>query len=300
MEDVTDAAFRFIIARHGKPDVMFTEFTSADGLVSEGRPRVARDLAYDESERPIVAQLFTSQPEHMKQAAQIAQDMGFDGVDINMGCPDKAIEKQGCGASLIKNHALATELIDAAKEGAPRLPISIKTRIGYNKNELEPWLTTLLKTKPAAVTLHLRTRKEMSDVPAHWDAASDAVSLRDKLNSDSLIIGNGDIASRAEAQQKAGETGVDGVMIGRGIYGNPWFFNQKKQHVSSAERLSALIEHARLFEKLAPHKNFSVMKKHFKAYVNGWAGAKELRMELMECENADEVTKIIQRHLPGN
>jgi len=297
MEDVTDAAFRRIIARYGKPDVMFTEFTSADGLVSTGQDRVARDLTFDESEHPIIAQLFTSQPEHMARAADMAQDMGFDGIDINMGCPDRAIEKQGCGSALMKNHKLAQELIRAAQSGAPTLPISVKTRIGYLKNELDTWLPALLETEPAAVTLHLRTRKEMSKVPARWEEAAHAVAIRNELKSRTLILGNGDVSSLDDARTRVKETNVDGVMVGRGIYGNPWFFDATRGEISKEEKLHVLIEHAELYEQLVSHKSFSIMKKHFKAYVHGWPGAKELRVELMEANNAAEVKNTITAYL---
>ena len=169
MADVTDAAFRRIIAKYGKPDVTWTEFVSADGLCSAGRPVLLRDLAYDESERPIVAQLFTSHPEKMFEAAQLVASLGFDGIDINMGCPDKSIEKQGAGAANIKNPARAVEVIEAARRGAPNLPVSVKTRIGYNTIDLEGWIGTLLKLRLPVLTVHLRTRKEMSDVPAQWN-----------------------------------------------------------------------------------------------------------------------------------
>lgn len=291
MADVTDAAFRRLIAQHGKPHAMWTEFVSADGLLSAGHDALVKDLQYDETERPIVAQLFTSKPEHMERAARMIQDMGFDGFDINMGCPDKAIEKQGCGAALMKDYKLAQELIAAAKQGAPKLPVSVKTRIGYNKNELTTWLPALLEAEPAAVTIHWRTRKEMSKVPAHWEIASDAVRIRDEFGSKTLILGNGDVLSVEDAQLKVDETGVDGVMIGKGIFGNPWLFSGRVPTVS--EKLGVLIEHCQLFEELVSHKKFHIMKKHFKAYVAGWDGAKELRMQLMGAETADQVKGII-------
>lgn len=291
MADVTDAAFRRLIARCGKPHAMWTEFVSADGLLSAGYDALVKDLQYDKSERPIVAQLFTSKPEHMEKAAALIAEMGFDGFDINMGCPDKAIEKQGCGAALIKEPKLAQELIAAAKQGAPKLPVSVKTRIGYSKNQLDAWLPALLETEPAAITIHWRTRKEMSKVPAHWEIASDAVRIRDEFGSKTLIVGNGDVLSLEDAKRKVDETGVDGVMIGKGIFGNPWLFSGRVPTVS--EKLGVLTEHCQLFEELVSHKKFHIMEKHFKAYVAGWDGAKELRMKLMEAETADQVKNII-------
>ncbi len=180
LANVTDAAFRQIIAKYGKPHVLYTEFVSADGLFLGGREALLRDLAYHPSERPIIAQFFTSRPQHMKQAAALARELGFDGIDINMGCPDKSVEKQGAGAALIKNPELAREIIRAAKEGAGGLPVSVKTRIGYNKNELETWLPEILKEEPAAVVIHARTRKEMSLVPARWEHVKQAVEIRSR------------------------------------------------------------------------------------------------------------------------
>jgi nifR3 family TIM-barrel protein len=296
MANVTDAAFRRIVAKYGKPDIMWTEFVSADGLISPGREVLLRDLEYAEEERPIVAQLFSGNPEKMRQAAGLVKKLGFDGLDINMGCPDRAVEKQGGGAGMIKNRENARAVIEAARAGAPGLPISVKTRIGYNKNEIKEWIAFLLEQKLPMLTVHLRTRKEMSDVPAHWELMREIVSLRDKISPRTLIIGNGDIQSIAEARIKVQETGCDGVMIGRGIFGNPWLFSGKVP--TKEERLRVLVEHTKLFEKLLGDvKSFAIMKKHFKAYVSGWDGAKELRMKLMETENAEGVAEIIASHL---
>lgn len=299
MADVTDVAFRRVIAKYGKPDVMYTEFVSADGLCHpEGRKKLLIDLAYTESERPIVAQLFTGHPDKMREAASLVQGLGFDGLDINMGCPDRKVEKQCAGAALMKSPKLAREIIRAAKEGAPNLPVSVKTRIGYNKNELATWLQELLAEKPAVVTIHCRTRKEMSDVPARWEHVREAVAIRDRLGSKTLIFGNGDVLGLNDAHAKALETGADGVMLGRAIFGNPFLFSDSPRSVSVCQRLEVMLEHTKLFETLFTGiKNFAVMKKHYKAYVNGFDGAKELRVELMEAENATEVQTIVERFL---
>src|SRR3989338_3729618 len=169
MADVTDAAFRRIIAKYGKPDVMWTEFVSVDGLCSIGREKLLPDFWFSEGERPIVAQIFGSDPEHFYKAAQLIQELGFDGIDINMGCPDRGINKQGAGVEHLKNPKLAQKVILETMRGAGKLPVSVKTRIGYNSIQISDWLPYLLETEPAALTLHLRTRKEMSDVPAHWE-----------------------------------------------------------------------------------------------------------------------------------
>lgn len=307
MADVTDAAFRRIIATYGKPDIFWTEFVSADGLMSPGREALRVDFTYSEKERPIIAQLFGKNIETMEGAAQLVAELGFDGVDINMGCPDRAVMRQGAGGALIKDPKQAVALIEAAMRGVARagspkqkpIPVSVKTRIGYSKNELATWLPTLLATGVSAVTIHARTVKEQSLVPAQWERVKEAVAIRDALGVDTLIIGNGDVISRQDAQDKARETGADGVMIGRGIFGNPWLFNARRKKTPSVEeKLTVLCEHVRLFEKLLTgRKNFAVMKKHFKAYVAGFDGAKELRMQLMDCVDAPDVVKTIKAYL---
>jgi nifR3 family TIM-barrel protein len=308
MADVTDAAFRRTIAKYGKPDVTWTEFVSADGLFLGGREALLPDLMFTDAERPIVAQFFTSRPEMMKKAAELARELCFDGIDINMGCPDRSIEKQGAGAAMIKNPKLAREIIRAAKEGAKGdstkgekdLPVTVKTRIGYNKNELETWLPEILAEEPAVVTVHARTRKEMSKVSARWEEVKRAVEIRDRVSSKSktLIFGNGDVMNIEQAQKKVDETGCDGVMLGRAIFGNPWLFSGRDPvTISIPEKLSVMVEHTKLFEELLPKKNFAIMKKHYKAYVNGWEGAKEFRMQLMEAENAAEVEGMVFEYL---
>ncbi len=226
-----------------------------------------------------------------------------------MGCPDKSIEKQGAGSAHIKNPLLAQEVIRAAMEGAKKngknLPVSVKTRIGYNKNELETWLPMILETNPAVVTIHARTRKEMSLVPARWEHVKRAVEIRDSFvdskgnKSQTLIFGNGDVLDLNDADKKVLETGCDGVMMGRAIFGNPWCFSRevKRYDISIPKRLQVMVEHTKLFEELLPHKSFAIMKKHYKAYVNGWDGAKELRLKLMETKTANEVEEIVQEYL---
>ncbi len=343
MADVTDAAFRRMIAKYsahirpdgtaGGPDVMWTEFVSADGLVrapEEGRKKLLKDLIFDETERPIVAQLFTRHPEYMEQIARLCLDMGFDGVDINMGCPAGAIIDQGCGAAMIRTPEIAQAVILAAKKGARSddggIPVSVKTRLGYHMDQVEDWIPVILETKPAALTVHARTRKDMSKVPARWDRLMRVVELRDALSPGTVIIGNGDVLTADDGYQKAHAYGVDGVMIGRALFGNPWFFHPTKrvpykmtslpthgvdrdsimvsdttdgalEYVSIAERLHVLVEHSKLFLELLPHKNFAVMKKHYKAYVGGWPGAAELRQKLMQANTVDDIEQVVAAYL---
>lgn len=299
MADVTDAAFRRVIAKYGKPDATWTEFVSADGLArapEEGRKKLLKDLEYSEAERPIVAQFFTSNPDHMRQAAALAKELGFDGLDINMGCPDQGINRQGAGACLIKTPEVARALIRAAKEGAGGIPVSVKTRLGWNKDELDEWLHELLKEEPAVVTVHARTRKEMSKVPARWERVKRAVEIRNELGSRTLIFGNGDARDLAHARELVRETGADGVMLGRAIFGNPWLFSERVPAVE--EKLRVMVEHTRAFEELlGGWKNFALMKKHYKAYVTGFDGAAELRGKLMDANSAEEVARITEDFL---
>ncbi len=318
MADVTDVAFRQMFAKHGNPDVMWTEFVSCDGLVKaphkkrkndgiSSQEKLWRDLMYFENERPIVAQIFSSDFKMMEEAAYLVTKAGFDGIDINMGCPAKAIQKQESGAALIKNPKRAVKIIRAAKKGIKRackelkkeiIPLSVKTRIGYNKDTMEDWITVLLKEKIAVLSIHARTKKEMSRVPANWMRIKDAVELRDSLGYDTLIIGNGDVKNLEEARERVKQTGCDGVMIGRGVFGNPWAFNNSLnggERIDLKSKLDAMVEHTYLFEKYLNHKNFNMMKKHYKAYVNGFSGAKELREKLMSAKNGREVESIKDR-----
>lgn len=301
MADVTDAAFRALVVKRGAPDVFWTEFVSADGLyhtreiakMSDSENPLMRDLTKSAVEHPIVCQVFSNKPNMIAYAAKVAAERGFDGVDINMGCPDRTIEKQGSGAAMMKSPEAARAVIRAAKE-ASNLPISVKTRIGYNKESIDQWLRVLLEEGPAALTVHLRTRKEMSLVPAHWELMARVIALRDEISPTTRIIGNGDVTSIEEGKKLIEETGCDGAMIGRGMFGNPWVFTGKKsKDIPLGLKLVALSELAHGFEALTPPKNFSVLKKHIKAFVTGFSGAAELRAELMQTESAAELDKII-------
>jgi nifR3 family TIM-barrel protein len=334
MADVTDCVFRQIVAKysnHGKstrpgakrvggPDVFWTEFVSADGLCSKGGGKLLINLKYSKNEHPIVAQIFGAKIENIKKAAALCKKLGFDGIDINMGCPDKSVEKQGTGAALMRNPELAREIIRAAKKGGGNLPVSVKTRIGYNKNEIETWIPELLSENLAALIIHLRTRKEMSEVPAHWNLMKRIVEIRDEMKVKTKIIGNGNIKNISQGKKLVKETGCDGIMIGRGIFGNPWLFTDCQRlpltldsmsrtvlDRTPKEKLKVMVEHAKLFEKMLMRpaqggsasggKNFAVMKKHFKAYANGFNRAKELRIKLMRAENAKEVRRIVNDFL---
>jgi len=303
MSGVTDEAFRLMFLKYGKPDIFWTEFVSTDGLFSKGRDYCLRILKFLPKERPIVAQIFGSNPINFEKAAELIVDLGFDGIDINMGCPDRDIEKKGGGAALIRNPDLAKEIIRAAKKGAGKIPVSVKTRIGYNKNQIAEWIPILLQEDIAALIVHFRTRKEMYAVPAHWELAKEIIKLRDKHAPKTLIIGNGDVKSLEQANDLIKETGLDGIMIGRAVLGNPWFFSKKSPTLS--KRLNAIIEHAEIFDgfhkkdvdKNGCYKQFDSLKKHFHAYAKGFRGSKDLRDELMKTKNTLEVKKIIENFL---
>lgn len=303
MADVTDAAFRSIFAKYGKPDVTWTEFVSADGLVSGGRDILKYDLLYSEKERPIIAQLFSSNPIKMREAAKYVADLGFDGIDINMGCPDKSVEKGGAGAAMMKNERLAGEIIQAVKDGIKdskkkNVSVSVKTRIGYNKNQINEWIPFLLSQDIDALTIHARTRKEMSLVPARWEHVKEVVNIRNKMGVKTKIIGNGDVRDLKHGYELVKETGCDGIMIGRGVFGNPWIFSRREKIPTINEKLKVMLEHTKLYEKLLGKvKNFATMKKHYKAYVNGFDGAKELRIKLMETNSYKEVEKIVKEFI---
>lgn len=305
MADVTDVAFRALVGKRGAPDVYWTEFVSADGLyhtreigkLKDSENPLMRDLLIGKGQRPIVAQIFSSKPEMIAYATKLVAELGFDGVDINMGCPDRTIEKQGSGAAMIKNPKLAGEIIRAA-QAASSLPVSVKTRVGYNKESLDEWLPVLLEVNPVAITLHLRTRKEMSLVPADWELMKKAVEIRNRVNPGVLLIGNGDVQDLQDARAKIAESGCDGAMIGRGMFGNPWVFsrseNEPGESRSLEEKLAALVELAYAFEKELPHKSFAILKKHVKAFVTGFDGAAELRAKLMEAESASGIERIAE------
>ena len=334
MANVTDAAFRRMFVECGKPDVLWTEFVSVEGLLSAGRDRLLPDLWFSSGEHPIVAQIFGSKPEQFEAVAPLIKELGFDGIDINMGCPDRGVEKSGSGAALIRTPALAKEIIRALKRGvgadtdgagtgdATALPISVKTRLGYARDdEMDEWIATLLEEDLAALTVHLRTRAEMSDVPAHWDLAPKIVALRDRIAPKTVLLGNGDVRSLEDGKVKAKESGMDGVMVGAGIFGNPWFFSGRVPDIK--ERLERMVAHTELFEKLYRSndpkaigqggriKNFEIMRKHYKSYTTNhgdgqgsgigssgaFPGAKELRIRLMNAENAAEVREIVKNFL---
>lgn len=291
MEDVTDAVFRQIVAKYGKPDVLFTEFVSVDGFLSDGREKLLPRLKFSKSEKPIVAQIWGSDPIKFYESAKLISKMGFDGIDINMGCPDKKVVRKGAGGGLIKTPELAAQIITTTRLAAGSLPVSVKTRIGFDKIITEQWIRFLLSFKLPALSIHCRTVKEMSKVPAHWDEIKLAVKLKNKISPETLIIGNGDVVSYKQGIDLAKRTGCDGIMVGRGIFNNLWVFNPKidPNSVTPKMKINALKDHIKLFEKIwGKNKNYDILKKFYKAYISGFPEAKQLRIKLMETDSANQ------------
>lgn len=297
MEGATDTVFRQVLLETGAPDVFFTEFTNVDGLCSSGNPDAMRRLQHTEREKPIVAQLWGNTPENYSVAAKIVKQMGFDGVDINMGCPDREIVKKGYCSGLINNKNLAREIITAAKNAAADLPVSVKTRIGYDKIATTDWIGFLLEQNLDALIVHGRTTREMSKAETHWDEIGKAVELRNKIARHTIIIGNGDVTSRDDGITKCKTYGTDGIMIGRGILQNLWVFNKNSvapESIPVQKKIKMLIHHLELFEKTwGKAKDFNALKKFYKVYVSGFPNASELRMKLMAFKTAEETIKYL-------
>ncbi len=300
MEDVTDTVFRRVIAKAGRPDVFFTEFTNCEGMQSAGMGAIAHRLKYSKSEKPIVAQIWGTKPEDYYKTTKTILELGFDGVDINMGCPVKNVVKQGACSALIKNPSLAKEIYNAVKEATDsKIPVSIKTRIGFDKIQTEEWIGFLFNecSDLEALTIHGRTAKEESNVPCHYDQIARVVSLREEIYGTKridtkkrpLIIANGDITTLQQSDMLVKDLGVDGVMIGRGVFQNPYIFNRKKTTVSLKDRFDLLNYHLELWEKTwGEAKNYNVLKKYFKIYLSNFHNSAEIRSILMETKDLAE------------
>jgi len=296
MEGVTDTVFRQVVVRAGAPDVFFSEFTGVEQLYSRGYYKMVENLEYTEDERPLVLQIWGGTPALYEAAGELAVGLGFDGVDINMGCPDKSIMARGSGSALVKNWPLAGELIAAVKTGVQgQIPVSVKIRLGYTQNVVEEWSEFLLGQGIEALSVHGRTTKEMSRVAANWEAIGSVVAVRDRLGVETVVIGNGDVKSVAEAMEKVAQYGVDGVMIGRGIFENPWLFGAEstKRH-GKAERLELLRYHLKLWEETwGEAKHYDRIKRFYKVYLAGFRGSAKLRDELMRTKRVEEAWKLI-------
>lgn len=296
MEAVTDVVFRHVIAKAASPDVFFTEFTNAASYCSpKGVHSTRGRLTFTEDEQPMVAQIWGNNPEHFAQMARGLAEQGFRGIDINTGCPDKAVVRQGSGSGLIGNYELTEKLIASAKEGG--LPVSVKARLGIrHPDEYKDWVAFLLRQDITNLTIHLRTRKEMSKVPAHFELIPEIKKLRDEIAPQTLLTINGDIRDREHGQQLVEEYGVDGVMIGRGIFTNPYAFEAESREHTHSELLGLLQLqldlHDRYDRELEPRR-FEPLKRYFKIYVRDFAGASELRDKLMHTTSTEEVRGVL-------
>jgi tRNA-dihydrouridine synthase len=297
MEAVTDVVFRHVVASAARPDIFFTEFTNASSYCSpQGIHSTRGRLAFTADEQPMVAQIWGNKPEEFTQMAHGLKEMGYKGIDINMGCPDKSVVKNGAGSGLIRTPEIAAELIQAAKKGG--LPVSVKTRLGYSSTEeWHDWLTHLLKQDVVNLTIHLRTRKEMSKVDAHFELIPEIKKLRDEIAPQTLLTINGDIRNRQHGLELVEKYGIDGIMIGRGVFHDPFAFETEKREHSREELLSLLTLQLDLFDKysseLEPRK-FEPLKRFFKIYIRDFPGASELREQLMHTKSTDEVRAILQ------
>ena len=296
MESVTDIVFRHVIAAAAKPDVFFTEFVNASSFCSEkGIHSTKGRLTFTDDEQPIVAQIWGNKPDEFAKMSLELAKLGFAGIDINMGCPDKAVVKTGSGSALIRNPKLAAELIAAAKTGG--LPVSVKTRLGDVKpEEWHDWIKFLLQQNVANLTVHLRTRKEMSKVGAHYELIPEIKKMRDEIAPKTLLTVNGDILDRISGEEFVKKYGIDGVMIGRGIFTNPFAFEHEKVEHSREELLALLQLHLKLYDKYSSEfgpLKFDPLKRFFKIYIRDFPGASELRDRLMHAKNTDEVRQLI-------
>ena len=347
MDGMTDAAFRYTLAATAKPDIIFAEFINADGII-KGKERALRPLLYSEIERPILAQLFGVDPEMFYQSAKVICELGFDGLDINMGCPAKTVTARGAGAGLIRNPALAKEIFVATQKGIQdwthsgledfseknvikissfksrliglgvkfgtqrkEIPLSIKTRIGFDTNIVEDWVSTLMEVHPANITVHGRLLKQMYAGEADWEAIKQAAVVVRSLETPSqptTILGNGDVKNLPDVPELIAKAGVDGVLVGRATLGNPWFFERlgavkiwngensvdlERKIRTFDEVRDKLIEHAETFERIYGPTGFVSLRKHMAWYIRGFDNAVTLRVQLMQAKTVDDVKKIL-------
>lgn len=293
MEGVTDIAFRQVIAKAARPDIFYTEFTNVNSYTSEkGRHNALERFKIEEEERPIIPQIWGTRPNMFLETAQALKQMGFPAVDINMGCPDRHVVATGGGSGLIRTPELAKEIIRTTKLAG--IPVSIKTRLGYTHvDEWRDWLATILQESPAALTVHLRTKKEMSKVSAHYELIPDIIKLKQQISPETVLIINGDIEKPSDAQEYI-RMGVDGIMIGRGVFHNPFCFEKSPRSHSREELINLMSYHLDLYEKygLSP---YDPLKHFYKIYINNFPGASEIRERLMQTKSILEARAIINQ-----
>lgn len=313
LDDVTDTVFRQVVAGCAPPNLYFTEFVNVDGLQSPGRPKLLKKLRFTAIEQPLIAQIWGKQPENFYKTARqladgtFARELGlpaginFAGVDLNMGCPDKTVVKNGACSALINNRELAAEIIEATRDGlAGQLPLSVKTRLGFGEIDLT-WPEFLLKQKLNMLTIHARTRKEMSKVPAHWDIIGQIRELRDQLSPETLLVGNGDVRDRQHGLELAAMHGLDGIMIGRGIFDDPFAFADHSPwpEYTAEQRVALYRKHVELFAETWQNRErpIATLNKFCKIYINGFDGAKDLREQLMRADSIDTLLIILNQEI---
>ncbi len=294
MAGVSDAAYREMLVRHGKPSVIWTEMVSAEGLSLKGIEEYRNEMAFSSGQTPVVMQIFGSRPETFKISAKYASLAGFDGIDINMGCPDRNVEKQGAGASLIGKLRDVKEIIEATREGANGLPVSVKTRVGYeSRDEIEEWFSFLGGEELPAIIIHGRTRAEKREGNADWSSIMTAAKMIRKYSPDTLVIGNGDISSKADGEERTAIYDLDGYMAARETIGNPWLFSGHE--AGKEERIEAVLEHTKIFRDIfGDSRNTDILKTHFVGYMSDFDGAKELRIRFMQAESYEDVEEIVK------
>ncbi|MCB9823213.1 tRNA-dihydrouridine synthase [Candidatus Nomurabacteria bacterium] len=297
MEGVTDHVFRRVVNIAAPADLYFSEFTNATGWVHAGEKAVAGRLTiHPDEDYPLIAQIWCSEPDDIADLAKYCKKLGYKGIDLNMGCPAKTAVKNSGGSAMIRQPELASKIIDSAKTAG--LPVSVKTRLGYTSvDEWRAWISHLLSHDLAALTIHLRTKKEMSKVPAHWELAVDIKKLRDDISPDTLLVGNGDVSDHEHAEKLIAESGVDGIMIGRGIFTNVFAFDKSGVAHSQTELVDMLKIHLDLFDDANSTKPYETLKRFFKVYIRDFAGSHELRNLLMQTTTTAEAREQISEYL---
>lgn len=301
MDDVTDTVFRQVITECAPPDLFFTEFVNVDGLQSPGRSHLLKKLQHTKTEQPLVAQIWGKNPENFYKTTQELVQMGFAGVDINMGCPVKAVVNNGCCSALMNNHDLAIDIIQATQAGANNnIPVSVKTRLGFNEIDMD-WQELLLSQKLNMLTIHGRTKGQLSKVPADWDTIGLIRALRDKLSPTTMIVGNGDVVTRGQGLELAKQYKLDGIMIGRGVFSDPYVFAVKSpwDNYDRKQKIELFLRHVELFSKTWQHdeRRIVTLYKFSKIYINDFKDAKELREKLMNTTKIDQLISVLKENL---
>lgn len=295
MEGVTDSSFRQVLCHIGRPDVFFTEFLSVEGFCSKGKEQVSHRLRFSKREFPVVVQLWGNVPEYYQEVVKNIKKLKPAGIDINIGCSVRDVLSSGKGSALIEDRDLVKEIIQSVRKESGNIPVSVKTRLGYDQIDIDGWIRFLLEQNLDLITIHGRISKQGYSTPSNWERVSECVKLRDELSPDTIIIGNGDISSLKQGEEYVSRYGVDGFMVGRGMLSNPWLFSGREE-ISKEERIDTLVKHFETFERVwKDSKPFNTQKKYIKAYISNFDGANELRKQLMECSDLEGLKAILRK-----